>query len=310
MSSIKVTVLIPAYNEEENIPHLVSEIEEFVGKNQLKDWEFLLIDDGSKDKTFERFKELSRDKDYLRAVRYPRNQGIAKALHVGVKNARGDIVVVFAADLQFVLEDAKRLVDKLMEGYDLVAGKKVGNYEKKFVSRVYNWLSGKLFGVPVTDMNSIKALKKEILEEMPLRKDWHRYIVAFAWEMGYSMTEIPVRLRPRLYGESKYKGFKRVVIGFLDLIAVKFQLTLMKKPMLFFGTLGLISIALGILVGIIAFIMRYGFHHGNRALLFLVILLVLAGLVLFAMGFMGEFIAVILDRLNKLEEKILEKNKD
>lgn len=303
---VRVSVLIPAYNEEENIPHLVSEIDAFVRKNNLIDWEFILVDDGSKDRTYDRFQELAKGKEYLRGIKYSRNQGVAKALRVGVKNARGDVVVVFAADLQFLLEDAKNLVDKLSEGFDLVTGKKVGKYEKKFVSRVYNWLSSMLFGVPVTDMNSIKALKKEILEEMPLRKDWHRYIVAFAWEMGYSVTEIPVTLRPRLYGESKYKGFKRVIIGLLDLIAVKFQLSLMKKPMLFFGTLGLGSLFLGFVTGIIAFILRYGFHHGNRALLFLVILLVLSGLVLFAMGFMGEFIAVILDRLNKIEENIKE----
>ncbi|MEO0258023.1 MAG: glycosyltransferase [candidate division WOR-3 bacterium] len=303
---IRVSVLIPAYNEEENIPHLVSEIDDFVRRNNLTDWEFILIDDGSKDGTYNRFQDLAKGKTYLRGVRYARNQGVAKALRVGVKNARGNVVVVFAADLQFLLDDAKNLVDKLNEGFDLVTGKKVGKYEKKFVSRVYNFLSRMLFGVPVTDMNSIKALKKEILEEMPLRKDWHRYIVAFAWEMGYSVTEIPVTLRPRLYGESKYRGLKRVIIGLLDLIAVKFQLSLMKKPMLFFGTLGLVSLFLGFITGIIAFIMRYGFHHGNRALLFLVILLILSGLVLFAMGFMGEFIAVILDRLNKIEENVKE----
>jgi len=301
---IQVSVVIPAYNEEENIGPLVAEIDDFLRRTGIRDWEFILVDDGSVDETYRRFLELAKGKEYLKAVRYNRNQGLSKALEVGTKHARGNIIVLFPADLQFVLDDAKKLVDKVLEGYDLVTGKKVGKYEKKTVSSIYNWLSRKLFNVPVSDMNSMKAIRKEVLEEVPLRKDWHRYIVPFVWEMGYSVTEVPVELRPRLHGVSKYRGLKRVIIGFLDLLAVKFQIILMQKPMLFFGSMGLFSIFLGVLVGIFAFVMRYGFNKGNRAYLFLVILLVLSGLVLFAMGFMGEYIAVVQDRLNRLERKL------
>lgn len=301
---IKVSVLIPAYNEEENIPYLVEEIENFLKNNKIEDWEFILVDDGSTDRTFEKFKEMAEGKDYLRAYRYIKNQGKTKALEVGCRYSRGEILVIFDADLQFTLEDAKRLVEKIEEGYDLVAGKKVGKYQKKFVSSVYNKLARIVFGVPVSDMNAMKAFKKSVLKEVPLRKDWHRYIIPFAWEKGFAITELPVSLRPRRKGKSKYRGAGRIIIGFMDLIAVKFQIAFLHKPMLFFGTTGLFLIFLGIILGIIAIILRYGFYKGNRTLLFLVILLILAGLMLFAIGFIGEGLAGIYDKLEKIENNL------
>ncbi|MEO0276039.1 MAG: glycosyltransferase family 2 protein [candidate division WOR-3 bacterium] len=307
MKPFKVSVLIPAYNEEENIPYLIEEIEDFLKKHKIEDWEFILIDDGSTDKTYEKFLNLSKGKEYLRAYRYSKNQGKTKALAVGAKYARGKILVIFDADLQFTLEDAKRLVEKIEEGYDLIAGKKIGNYEKKFVSTIYNKLARIVFKVPVSDMNAMKAFKKEILEEIPLRKDWHRYIIPFAWEMGYNITELPVSLRKRRAGKSKYRGIGRIIVGFMDLIAVKFQLTFLYKPMLFFGTTGLISIFLGFLVGTIAVILRYGFNKGNRTLILLCMLLIISGLLLFAIGFIGEGLAGIYDRIQKIEAKIKEK---
>lgn len=273
MKQVKVSVLIPAYNEEENVLYLIQEIEDFLKKYKIEDWEFILIDDGSEDKTYEKFLSFSKGKEYLRAYRYSKNQGKTKALDIGAKHARGEILVIFDADLQFTLEDAKKLVEKVEEGYDLVAGKKIGKYEKKFVSSIYNKLAKIVFKVPVSDMNAMKAFKKQILEEIPLRKDWHRYIVPFAWEMGYSITELPVSLRKRKAGKSKYKGIGRIIVGFMDLIAVKFQLTFLYKPMLFFGTTGLGTIFLGFLVGVIAIIARYGFNKGNRTLILLCMLL-------------------------------------
>lgn len=301
---IKVSVLIPAYNEEENVPYLIEEIEDFLKKYGLRDWEFILVDDGSTDRTFEKFKKLGKGKGYLRAYRYIKNQGKTKALEVGYRHARGEIIVIFDADLQFTFEDAKKLVDKLEEGYDLVAGKKVGKYQKRFVSTIYNTLAKIMFGVPVSDMNAMKAFRKDVLKEVPLRKDWHRYIIPFAWEKGFAITELPVSLRPRRAGESKYRGVGRIIVGFMDLIAVKFQITFLHKPMLFFGTMGLFSIILGIIIGIISIIIRYGFGKGNRALLFLVVLLILAGLLLFAIGFIGEGLAGIYDRLEKIENNL------
>ena len=303
----KVSVLIPAYNEEENIPYLIEEIEEFLKKYNINDWEFILIDDGSNDKTYEKFISLSKGKDYLRAYRYTKNQGKTKALSVGSKYANGEILVIFDADLQFTFDDAKKIVEKIEEGYDLVAGKKVGKYQKKFVSTVYNKMAKLVFGVPVSDMNAMKAFKKKVLEDIPLRKDWHRYIIPFAWEMGYTITEIPVSLRERRAGKSKYRGIGRIIVGFMDLIAVKLQLTFLYKPMLFFGTIGLILTFFGFLTGLIAVIYRFGLGKGNRGILLLCILFLLSGLLLFAIGFIGEGLAGIYDKLQKIENRIKEK---
>ncbi len=303
---IKVSVLIPAYNEEENVPYLIEEIKNFLKKYKFNDWEFILIDDGSTDRTYDKFKELSEGKEYFKAFRYIKNQGKTKALVVGYRKSRGEILVIFDADLQFSLDDAKKLVDKIDEGYDLVAGKKIGKYQKKFVSTVYNRLAQIVFGVPVSDMNAMKAFRKSVLKEVPLRKDWHRYIIPFAWEQGFALTEIPIRLRPRKMGESKYRGIGRIIVGFMDLLAVKFQITFLHKPMLFFGTIGLFSLFLGTIIGIMALIMRFGFQKGNRSIVLFVILMIISGLLLFAIGFIGEGLAGIYDRLEKIENNLKE----
>ncbi len=231
--------------------------------------------------------------------------GKTYALQKGKEVAEGDIFVIFDADLQFSLEDAKKLVDKINEGYDIVCGKKVGKYQKKFVSFVYNNLTRLLFNVPASDMNSMKAIKREVLEEVPLRKDWHRYIVVWGWEYGFSVTEIPVRVRPRRHGISKYRGLKRILIGFLDLIAVKMQLSFMRKPMLLFGTLGLLCFITGITGTLIALYLKYFLHKKVKliSLIFFLTLFLILSISFFVIGFLGEAIAGIYDRLEKLEKK-------
>jgi len=231
--------------------------------------------------------------------------GKTYALSKGKEVAEGDIFVIFDADLQFSLEDAKKLVDKIKEGYDIVCGKKVGKYHKKIVSFVYNNLTRLLFNVPATDMNSMKAIRKKVLEEIPLRKDWHRYIVVWGWEYGFSVSELPVELRPRRHGKSKYRGFKRILIGFLDLIAVKIQLSFMRKPMLLFGTLGILSFIIGIVGALIGLYLKYFTHKKVRliSIIFLLALFSILSISFFVVGFLGEAIAGIYDRLDKIEKK-------
>ncbi len=304
---MKVSVIIPAYNERENIKELLRHIDRFHKQNS-SDWEFIIVDDGSTDGTYELLKDLHKDYSYVKIVKHRRNFGLTEALLSGFEHSSGDALVFFPADLQFRLEDVKRMADKLSEGYDLVAGKKKGKYEKKFVSSIYNTLSRKIFKVPVSDMNSIKIMKREIFELIPHRKGWHRYIVPIANEYGYKMTEIEVTLYPRVGGKSKFKGPWRIIVGTMDLLAVKFQLSFTKSPMLFFGTMSLISAILGTLFFLIAFVLRL-MGHGFRPLLYATILFLIWALILLSMGSLGEMIAGLRDKpktysKHKIEEFI------
>jgi glycosyltransferase involved in cell wall biosynthesis len=294
-----VSVIVPAYNEAENIEPLLAELAEKLDEN----YEVIIVDDGSTDKTFAIADAARSRYPFLNLIRLPKNQGKTAAVVAGFKQARGEFICIFDADLQFSPDDIKLQVEVLKKGYDLVTGRKVGRYEKKTVSRIYNLLARRLFGLKVHDINALKTFRREVLAGMVLRKDWHRYIVPLAAVRGFSIAEVPVELRPRYAGKPKYSSPFRIVIGFLDLLAVGFQVSFMRKPMLYFGTLGFISLLAGFLTGLIAVILRI-FNHGFRPLLYLVILFVLAGLLFFAAGFLGEAIASVNDRLENIEQAV------
>ncbi len=309
---MKVSVIIPAYNERDNIKDLLRHIDRFV-KDEKVDWEFIIVDDGSTDGSYELLQNLHPEYPYLKIVKHRRNFGLTEALLTGFEHSKGDAVVFFPADLQFHLDDVKRMAERMEEGYDLVAGKKKGKYKKKFVSSIYNYLSRKLFKVNITDMNSIKIVKSEIFELIPHRKGWHRYIVPIAHEYGYKMSEIEVTLYPRVGGKSKFSGPWRIMVGTMDLIAVKFQLSFVKSPMLFFGTLSLLTFILGTLIFLIALALRIA-HHGYRPLLYAVILFYTGALILLAMGSLGEMIAGLRDtpkgtKKHKIEDILQEEDK-
>lgn len=291
---MKISVIVPAFNEAVNIPFLVEEFDKFIKKQ--KNYEVILVDDGSEDGTSEIAKEHKRP--YLKVVKHKRNLGKTEAIISGAKKAQGEIIVIFDADLQFDPNDIPKLIKLIEKGADIATGWKQGHYDKKVVSGIYNFWARRLFHLNIHDMNSIKALRKEVLDTIPLRKDWHRYIVPLAKEEGFKISEVRVKLRPRKYGTPKYQHKSRILIGLFDLIAVKFQLTFMKKPLLYFGSIGLFSILLGIMVGIISIILRF-FGRGYRPMLYLVILLVVSGILFFSLALIGESIRAILDRLEK-----------
>jgi len=291
---MKVTVLIPAFNEVENVPLLIEEFDKFIKEN--KDYEVIIIDDGSRDGTIEAVEKVHRS--YLRTARHSRNLGKTQAIITGAKIARGDILVIFDADMQYDTNDLPRLVELIDRGADVATGWKQGAYEKKFVSNVYNFCGRSLFKLKTHDMNAMKAFRREVLEAIHLRKDWHRYIVPLAQAYGFRIEELKVSLRPRRFGTAKYQQKSRILIGVFDLLSVKFQMTFIQKPFLYFGTLGVISILLGFLTGVLTIVLRF-LGHGFRPLLYLVILLVLAGILLFSLGMIGEAIRAILDRLEE-----------
>src|SRR4030042_1469169 len=289
---MKVTILVPAYNEAANLPSLIEEFDHFIKAH--KNYEVVFVDDGSDDCTAKELENYKRA--YLRYFRHRHNRGKTQAISSGSREAKGYVIVVFDADLQYSTEDIPKLVDLIVEGADVATGWKQEKYEKKFVSRIYNGWARKLFGLRIHDMNSIKAFRKEVIEDIPLRKEWHRYIVALAHDAGYRIAEVKVKLRPRRYGIPKYQHKSRILVGVFDLLAVKFQLSFMQKPLLYFGTIGLGAIVMGFVVGVIALILRF-LGYGYRPLLYLVILMIISGILFFSLGLIGESIRAVLDRL-------------
>ena len=300
---IKVSIVVPAYNEVENIAPLMEHFSNMFSESKLSG-EVILVDDGSTDKTFLKAKECQGKYSFLKVAVHRRNRGLTDALMTGFSMARGKIFVFWPADLQYLPEEIPRLVERIDDGYDVVCGWKRGSYGiKRIVSFIYNLLSRIVFRVKVHDLNSVKAFRREIVDDIPWRRDWHRYMVVMAADKGYKIGEVKVKLYPRLSGQSKF-GFWRIPIGFLDLLSVKFQLSFMKKPLLLFGFLGLILIFLGIVTGGVAVYLRVAKNEGLRPLLYLVILLVLSGISFFALGFLAEAIVSLKDEIRALGKQI------
>ncbi len=303
---MKTSIIVPAFNEEENIQPLAESLTEMIKRNGLNA-EIVLVDDGSSDRTWDRALEMENRYANFHAVQLRKNSGKTGALVEGFKAASGDVYLIFDADLQFHPDDIPAMVSEIDNGADVVTGWKQGSYAKWFVSGIYNFLSRHLFGLDVHDLNSMKAFRKEVLDGMVLRKDWHRYMVALAADQGYRIREIKIRLRPRRYGKTKY-GVWRIPVGFLDLLAVKFRISFMSKPLLLFGSIGIFLFAAGFLVGCYALYLRFVLQHGYRPLAYLVTLLIVSGLILFAVGFLAEVMAEIKGRLDGLEQKVNERS--
>jgi len=233
-------------------------------------------------------------------VTHRRQRGIADALRSAGEQARGDIFVFYPADLQYRPADIPGLVAPILAGRaDIVTGTKQGKYEKAFVSSVYNALCRWLFGVRVSDLNSVKAYRREVMLNVPMRPDWHRYMVVIAAADGFRLDSLPVPLYPRQAGVSKF-GWKRIPVGVLDLVSVWFQLRFGRKPMLFFGIAGAVLFVIGFLAGVIALVLRFGYDLGFRPLLNLVEVMVISGIVLFGFGLMGELIAGMQEELREV----------
>jgi hypothetical protein len=191
----------------------------------------------------------------------------------------------------------------------MVTGYKQGDYEKAFVSRIYNGLSRALFDVPVRDLNSVKAYRREIMDALPIRPDWHRYMIVIAAQEGFSVTEIPVPLYPRNAGKSKF-GIGRIPVGVLDMLSVWFELRFARKPLLLFGMVGAMLFALGVLTGIVAIAIRVFAGVGYRPLINLVEVCVIVGSVFLVGGLLGEMIAGLRVEMRELRRLADEAAKD
>ncbi len=302
-SPVELSVLVPAKDEAENLPEFVERCAAMFDDVDYR-CELVVVDDGSTDDTPAVLDRLAERFPVLRIVTHRGQRGIADALKSAGDAANGRIFVFYPADLQFDPAEIPSLVDPIRNGEaDLVTGTKQGHYEKAFVSGVYNRLCRFLFGVNVTDLNAVKAYRREIMDSVPGRPDWHRFMVVMAAADGYRLAERPVTLHPRKAGKSKF-GIGRIPVGVLDLLSVWFQLKFGRKPMLFFGLSGSILFFLGLVTGIAAIVLRYGYGVGFRPLLNLVMMLVISGIALFGFGFVGELLASNREEMRRLGASI------
>ena len=298
---IEVSVLVPAKDEAENLPRFMELAAQSLGPLRNR-FEIIVIDDGSVDSSWSTLEGLRAQYPFLRIVRHRTRRGIADALRTGFHHARGSVLVFYPADLQFLPEDIPRLVEPILAGQaDMVTGFKEGKYEKAFVSRVYNGLSRALFGIRVKDLNSVKAYRREVMEHIPVRPDWHRYLIVLAAAQGFTVREIPVPLYPRHAGKSKF-GVSRIPVGVLDMLSVWFELKFAPKPLLFFGMAGALLFTLSGIAGIILFTTGQGVRAGWVAIQTGLIL----GTILFVAGLLGELIAGNRAQMRELRRQVNE----
>ena len=303
VETLDVSVLVPAKDEADNLPEFVQRCAQALGSAGFS-FEVIVVNDGSRDGTDRVLRDLEGQYPFLEVVTHRRQRGIADALRSAGDVARGDVFVFYPADLQYLPENIPALVAPILQNRaDIVTGTKQGKYEKAFVSKIYNGLCRWLFGVRVTDLNSVKAYRREVMQGVPLRPDWHRYMVVIAAADGFRLTSLPVPLYPRRAGTSKF-NWRRIPIGMFDLISVWFQLRFGRKPMLFFGVGGAVLFVIGLLAGIVALVLRFGYGIGFRPLLNLVETMVISGIALFGFGFLGEMIAGMREETRELARQL------
>lgn len=302
----RISVVAPAYNEEECIKLFIVKTIKAFKDNNLKG-EILIVNDRSTDKTKEIAEGMAKKDKLVRVINNRKNLGLTGAAWVGFKNAKEDVIVFLPSDLESnPEEDIPILLKPLEEGYDLAVGRRDGsrlNIIKSATSYVFNTLARLMFRVPVHDLGWVKAFKKEVLNDIELRSDWHRFLVIFIADKGYKIKEVKTRLYPRKFGKSKFgkTGLMRLPGGFFDLIAIKFLLSFSKKPMLIFGSLGMVFLMLGFIGSLYLSIIKFmgGALTPRMPLIFLVVVLLLSGTQLFALGFLSEFLVTINESIKK-----------
>jgi glycosyltransferase involved in cell wall biosynthesis len=308
-TAVDVSVLIPARNEAGNIPTLLKKVSNaFTGPAlAARTCELVLIDDGSTDGTGDLAASLAGQYPFLRLVRHRRNRGLTAALRTGFRTVRGEAIIFLPADLESdPEEDIPKLLGKLEEGYDVVAGWRQGRDDGKvFASGIYNRVSQRLFPVAVHDMNWIKAFRREVIEELPpLRSDWHRFILQIAAHQGFRIGEVPTTWYRRQAGHSKY-GLGRIPVSFLDVLVVWFLLTFSQAPMRFFGGMGLALLAIAgvAYAGLAAYYVLA--QTQIRPIFIAASVLGLAGLLLFLVGFIAELIVSQSEQIRELEYRMM-----
>ncbi|MBX4211210.1 MAG: glycosyltransferase family 2 protein [Candidatus Yanofskybacteria bacterium] len=261
---MKISIIIPVYNEAENLPKLFGEIERVMAQEKLE-YEIIAVNDGSRDGSETILKNLAQDNKNIKLINFALNFGQTAALSAGISHAQGEVIVPIDADLENHPEDIPRLLAKLAEGHDVVSGWRKNRWNnqrisRKFPSTVANKLISLLTGTHLHDYGcTLKAYKKEIMGDLQLYGEMHRFIPAYAAWNGARVSELEVSYSPRQHGKSKY-GFSRTFRVILDLILIRFFSHYMTRPIHFFGGLGIASVTLGTLAGLIALGLRLFAH--------------------------------------------------
>lgn len=287
-----LSFVIPVLNEQDSLRQLIAEI---IANCPPHGYELIFIDDGSRDQSFPILQELAANDPNIRIIKFRRNFGKAAALQRGFDLAKGEVVFTLDADLQDNPREIPAFLAKLDEGWDLVTGwkrKRHDPWHKTIPSKLFNFVTARAFRLKLRDYNcGFKAYRREVVKELELYGEMHRYIPALANALGYRITEIPVEHRRREYGRSKY-GMERYLRGFFDLLTVKMVTQYIKSPLYLFGRVGLLSTLLGTLITAYLAILKvfYGQPLSNRPLLFLGITFILGGLQFVSLGLISELI--------------------
>jgi glycosyltransferase involved in cell wall biosynthesis len=295
MADIQLSVVIPLFNEEDNISPLYNELTTALESLGVV-YEIIIVDDGSTDRSFELLRALQSEDERLVIIRFRRNFGQTAAFAAGFDRARGGIVVTLDADLQNDPADIPLLLEKLNEGYDVVSGWRRDRKDPFLTRRLPSMLANALIswatGVHLHDYGcSLKAYRREVVKNLQLYGELHRFIPALASWMGVSVAEVPVNHRSRLHGQSKY-GLSRILRVMLDLLTVRFLLSYATRPIQIFGLIGLLTFAAGTLLTLYLGFLRLVLQQpvAGRPLLLLAILLTLVGVQFVTMGLLGELV--------------------
>ena len=294
-SSVRYSIVVPFYNEQENIPPLymkLTEVMDSIGES----YELIFIDDGSRDNSFKVLSDIYEHDRRVNLVRLRRNFGQTPALKAGFDFARGEVIISMDGDLQHDPEEIPRFLEKIEEGYDLVSGWRHQRRDhwlmRRVPSRAANWLMAKLSGIDLHDFGTtFKAYRREILQEIQLYGELHRFIPALASSTGARIAEVPISNPDRKSGKSNY-GIGRTIRVFFDLIMVKFLLDYSTRPLQFFGMLGLAGTGSGFLLGFLLVADKIFYHENimteHGPLLLLSIALFVSGIQFVSMGLLGE----------------------
>jgi len=293
--------LLLVFNEEESLKQLYAEILENISGYE---YEIIFVDDGSTDRSYEEICKICALDQKVKLIRFRKNFGKAAGLQTGFSRVSGDIIFTLDADLQDDPKEIPAFLKKLEEGYDLVTGwkkKRLDPIGKTVPSKLANSVMNRAFNLKIHDHNcGFKAYRREVIEEIDVYGEMHRYIPALAQAKGFTIAEIPVHHRQRKYGVSKY-GVERFFRSFLDLLTVKLVTGYLHSPLYLFGRIGAGFSLVGFLLALYLSIMKIAFHQPlyNRPLLYLATLLIIVGLQFFSIGLLGELIVNQGRKMNK-----------
>ncbi|KKW19342.1 MAG: Glycosyl transferase family 2 [Parcubacteria group bacterium GW2011_GWA2_51_10] len=290
---MKYSIIIPVYEESGNLELLRRKLTDVL-RTLSGSYEIVFVDDGSKDRSFEDLKLMAKSDGSIKVLRFRRNFGKSAAMAAGFCESTGAIILNLDADLQDDPAEIPRMLSKLDEGYDLVVGWRRTRHDpvdKRLPSKIFNLVVSKWSGVPLHDFNcGFKVYKREVLAELPLYSDMHRFLPVLAAKRGFRVTELSIEHHPRHAGRSKY-GVGRTLRGLLDFISVLFLTAYLARPMHFFGTFGVISILSSFITGVWAVGLKIaGTNFVNTPLPLLTVFLLLLGLQFILLGLLAEML--------------------